>query len=89
MDFQAEDLTARLSDEGNAEAQLLFGLIRRNHRHSKDFVQDLMALFTPLEAQVDEQWAEVEELMTLCEKGVNMDARTALGFPGLGRSLER
>ena len=87
--FKLEDLTARLSDESNAEAQLLFGLIRRNHRHSKDFVQDLMALFTPLEAQVDEQWAEVEELMTLCEKGVNMDARTALGFPGLGRSLER
>lgn len=69
-----------MSDESNAEAQLLFGLIGRNHRHSKDFVQDLMALFTPLKVQVNEQWAEAEELMALCEKGVNMDARTALGF---------
>ncbi|GAB7336065.1 hypothetical protein MBLNU13_g08875t3 [Cladosporium sp. NU13] len=71
---------SKLSGESNAEAQLLFGLIGRNHRHSKDFVQDLMALFTPLKVQVNEQWAEVEELMALCEKGVNMDARTALGF---------
>jgi hypothetical protein len=78
--FMLEELAAKLSCDGKDEAEHLFALIRRNHRHSKDFIQDLMVLFKPLRDRVDEQWDEVEELMTLCKKGVNMDADTALGF---------
>lgn len=78
--FKLEDLAAQLSCDGRDEAEHMFALIRRNHRHSKDFIQDLMALFKPLRDRVDEQWYAVGELMALCEKGVNMDAETALGF---------
>jgi hypothetical protein len=78
--LKLEDLVSELSDDGNAEAQLLFGLIRRNRRLSKDCARDLMVLFKPLRDQTDQKWAEDEGLMTLCEKGVNMDAGTALGF---------
>jgi hypothetical protein len=39
-----------------------------------------MDLFKPVKDQVDQEWAGVAELMTLCDKGVNMDAESALGF---------
>lgn len=78
--FKLEELTSKLSCDGQDEAEHLFALLRRNHRLSKHFTQDLMSLFTSVRDHVDQQWAEVEDLMTLCEKGVNTDAETALGF---------
>lgn len=78
--FKLEDIAAQLSCDSRDEAEHLFALVRRNHKCSGVFIQDLMDLFAPLRDRVDREWEQVEDLMTLCEKGVNMDAQTALGF---------
>jgi hypothetical protein len=66
--LKLEPLTDKLSNQDQARsARSRFNLIRENHRHSAEFVNELMEAFAPLRTATTKRWQMISDCKRICE----------------------
>lgn len=74
--LKLEPLIGKLDTQDQARsAQSRFNLIRENHRHSAEFVKELMESFAPLETAATSRWHKISDCKRICDDAAKDNAQ--------------
>lgn len=74
--LKLEPLIGKLDTQDQARcAQSRFNLIRENHRHSAEFIKELMESFAPLETATTRRWHKISDRKRICDDAARDNAQ--------------